>query len=147
MKTKRDNVALTSGAVGIGGTPAKVRTNAVVNSNIAGRTVQKAATDDLWTLAGTALAANQVCAFFLLLDAAGAATVSQSAIKPASTNAVGYQANAFEWPGEDALKVCVGAVLVNSGGSAFTPGTTSLAGGGVATYINVTDDLGVPIKY
>lgn len=145
MKTKRDNMALTSGALSIGGTSSKVRTNAVVNSNIAGRSYQKASTDDLFTLAGTALAANQVCAFFLYVDAAGTASVSQSAIKAASTNAVGYQANAFEWPGEDALKVCVGAVLVSSGGSAFTPGTTALTG--IAAYHNVTDDLGVGIKY
>lgn len=147
MKSRRDNCALTSGALSIGTTPARARTNAVVNFNIKGRTYQKASTDDLFILAGTALAIHQVCAFFFMLDAAGTMTIIQSAIKPAATNPVGYVAGAFEWPEDYDTRVCVGAVLVRSGAAIFTPGVTSLAGGGVATYVNVTDDLGVPIGY
>lgn len=147
MKTHRDNAATTSGGLSIATVPASARTNQPVNYTIAGRAYLKASTDNLFALAGAALAANQLCAFFLLLDAAGTATVSQSAVKAAATNPSGYVAGAFEWPEESPTKVCIGAVIVRSGASAFTPGTTSLAGAGVATYVNVIDDLGVAIGY
>lgn len=131
-------------AAAIGTTVQKVKTAAAVVMNIGGRAITKAATDDFWTLSGTALAINQVCAFFLFIDSAGAASIQQSAIANASTNA-SYSPGAFEWPETTATKACVGAVLVKSGAAIFTPGTTSLAG--VATYINVCDDYGVPIAY
>lgn len=146
MRGIRDNHSFGCASLGIGTTVQKVRTNDIVHFGIAGRAYKKAVTDDLFTLAGTALAANQKCAFFLYLDAAGAASIAQSAIV-SDTALAGYQKGAFEWPAELATKACIGAVVVASLGAVFTPGTTSLAGAGVATYVNVAGDLGVPITY
>lgn len=141
----RDNFSSNSASLGIATlTASRVRTNAVAQFNIDGRAFSKAVTDDNWTLAGTSLAANQICAFFLYHDAAGVATVEQSAIKAAATAAVGYEPGAFAWP-DPATRAVVGAVLVRSGGAAFVPGTTSLAG--VATYINMAFDYGESITY
>ena len=145
MKTRRDNYATTIGGLSIATVPASARTNQPVNYTIAGRGYLKASTDNLFTLAGTALAANQLCAFFCFLDGPGNATMTQSAIKAAATNAAGYLAGAFEWPEDFANRICTGAVLVRSGAAVFTPGVTSLVG--VATYVNVIGDLGVPIVY
>jgi uncharacterized membrane protein YebE (DUF533 family) len=142
--TTRDAYATSSGGIGIGTTTAKARSNAIINYAIDGTTTSKASTDDLWTLGGTALAANQACVFWLLLDAAGTSTVTQSAINTASTAASGYVAGAYGWP-QFAGKVVVGAILVKSGGSAFTPGTTALTS--VATYFNQAGDYGKPITF
>jgi hypothetical protein len=143
--SKRDNYSCGAANLGIGTTTSKVRTTTnVAQYVIDGRAYFKAATDDLFTLSGTALAANEVCAFFLYLDSAGTASVEQSAIAKASTAASGYVAGAFQWP-EPASKACIGAVLIKSGGSAFTPGTTALTS--VATYINMAFDYGKPIAY
>lgn len=144
MQTTRDSFALGTGGIGIGTTVQKPRTNQILHYEIDGRAFVKASTDDLWTLAGTALAANENCVFWLYLDSAGTATVSQSAIKKASTATSGYVAGMFEWP-QVANKCVVGAVLVKSGGSTFTPGTTSLAS--VATYVNPGADYGLGIAY
>jgi hypothetical protein len=141
--TSRDSYALNSGALAIGTTTTKAKTAAAINFVIAGRALTKAATDDLFTLTGTALAANQVCAFFLYLDASGTASIAQSAIKTASTVSTGI-ADAFEWPEPDA-KAVVGALLIKSAGSAFTPGTTALTS--VTTYINAGPEFGTPITY
>jgi hypothetical protein len=143
--TQRDAVCLSAANIGIGTTTSKVRTTTnVANYTIDGRTFFKAATDDLWTLAGTSLTTHQVCAFYLWLDAAGAATVTQSAIATAATAASGYVAGAFGWP-QAADKCLVGAVLIKSGAATFVPGTTALTG--VATYFNVAGDYGKPITY
>ena len=145
MLTKRDNYSLGAANLATGTATAKVRTTTNVSQFVInGRSYFKAATDDLWTLSGTALAANEVCAFFLYLDASGTASVAQSEIKRASTAASGYVAGAFEWPDPE-NKAVIGAVLIKSGGSAFTPGTTALTS--VATYINAAGDYGVPIAY
>ncbi len=141
----RDNVCLAAANHAIGTTTSKSRTTTnVCHYIIDGRAYFKAATDDLFTLSGTALAANEVCAFFLMLDSSGTASVEQSAIKKASTATSGYEAGAFAWP-DPASKAVVGALLIKSGGSAFTPGTTALTS--VTTYINVALDYGKPIAY
>ena len=141
----RDNFSAGAANLGIGTTTTKVRTTTnVAMYNIDGRAYFKAATDDLFTLAGTALTTHQVCAFFLYLNAAGTASIEQSAIATASTAASGYVAGAFAWPDPDA-KAVIGAVLIKSAAAVFTPGTTALTS--VATYINVAFDYGKPIAY
>lgn len=143
--TTRDNFSCAAANLAIGTTTSRVRTTTnVTQFVINGRAYFKAATDDQWTLAGTALAAHEVCAFFLYLNAAGTASIEQSEIKKASTAASGYVAGAFAWP-DPADKAVIGAVLIKSGGSAFTPGTTALTS--VATYINMAFDYGKPIEY
>lgn len=140
----RDNMSLGSAGLAIGFTTSKAKSVNALDYVINGRAYQKAATDDLFTLSGTALAANQVCAFFLLLDSSGTASVQQSSIAAASTAASGYQAGAFEWP-DVADKAVIGALLIKSGGSAFTPGTTALTG--VTTYINAAVNYSKAITY
>lgn len=142
--SKRDNVSLGSVALAIATVATQAKSVVAAQTVINGRAYYLAATDNQFTLAGTALAANQVCAFFLCLNAAGAASVIQSAIAAASTATSGYVAGAFEWP-DPADKAVVGAVLIKSGGAAFTPGVTALTG--VATYINAALDYGKAITY
>ena len=145
--TRRDNVCSQNGTLGIGLTPARARTNAVTTYVLNGRALNKASTDDLFLPAGASLAARQVCVFWCLLDAAGSASMTQSAIREASTSTsttARYVAGAFDWPEPDGRTV-IGAVFINSGAAAFVPGTTSLAG--VATYINAGTDYGLPINY
>ena len=85
--TTRDNFAMTSANLGITSNVAllRVRSNNITNVAIDGRAFALASTDDLWVLAGTALAVQQTCAFFLFLSITGVATVEQSAIVAAST--------------------------------------------------------------
>lgn len=145
--TKRDNACLQAAALAIGTTTSKVNTGAAVSFTVNGRTYAKAATADLFTLAGTSLAARQACAFFLLLDAAGTASVQQSAIVEASTSTsttARYLAGAWDWP--DPVDKCViGAVVITNGASAFVPGTTALTT--IGSYVNAGPDYGTPITY
>lgn len=145
--TRRDNVCSQNGTLAIGTTVAKARTTTAATYTINGRSINKALTDDLFTLSGNSLAARQVCVFWCLLDAAGVATMTQTAVREASTSTsltARYVAGAFDWPEPDGRTV-IGAVVVNSGAAAFVPGTTSLVG--VATYINAGPDYGLPINY
>lgn len=144
--SKRDNVCLQSAALATGTTAAKVKTVNAIGYTIGGRTYNKAATDDLFTLAGTALAAGQVCAIWLYLDSSGTASVSQSAIKSASTSTSTtsrYVAGAFDWP-NPTDKAVVGAVVITATG-AFTPGSTSTAT--QCVFVNAGPDYGTPITY
>lgn len=117
---------------------------------IEGRTFRKAAAaDNLAFSAGhTALAVLQMCAFFVWVDTAGAVTTTQSAIVPGTT-AAGYAKGAWEWPGELAGKVCIGAIVVETRSAAtFTPNSTDLGAANVIdTYHNVGLDYGKPITY
>jgi hypothetical protein len=145
--TKRDNVCLQNGALAIGTTAAKTKTVNAITYTVNGRVYNKAATDDLWTLSGTTSTARQVCVFWLWLDAAGTASVTQSAIKEASTSTsttARYVAGAFDWP-EVVDKCLVGALVVTNGVSSFVPGTTSQAT--VGAYVNAGPDYGGPITY
>ena len=141
----RDNFCLSAANHGIGTTTSKSRTTTnVCHYVINGLAYFKAATDDLFTLSGTALTTHQVCVFWLYLNSSGTASIEQSDIKTASTAASGYVAGAFQWP-DPVDKAVVGALLIKSAGSAFTPGTTALTS--VTTYINVALDYGKPIAY
>ena len=142
--TTRDNPCYSVAGLAIGTTTSKAKTANAVDYQIHGRAYRKAATDDLFTLSGTALATHQVCAFFLYLDSAGTASVEQSAIKTASTAGSGYFEGAFDWPAPVGKSV-IGALLIKSGGSTFTPGSTALTT--VTTYVNAANDYGVPIQY
>jgi hypothetical protein len=145
--TTRDNVCMSNGGLAIGSATAKAQTTNAITFTINGRTYNKAATDDLFTLAGTALAARQTCVFWLWLNASGTASVTQSAIKEASTSTsttARYVAGGFEWP-DVVDKCCVGALHIVNGASAFTPGTTALTT--ITTYVNAGPDYSAPITY
>lgn len=143
----RDNFCCGSAGLAIGSTNTQFSTARAVTVVINGRAYNVAADATQAFSAATALAAKQVCAFFILADASGVLTSQQSAIKPASDAAGDYTPGAFEWP-DVPDKAVVGAVKVASGASAFTPGTTALTGGTVTvTYIDAAFDYGKPIAY
>lgn len=154
MKTKRDNHSVGMAGLGIGTTTATMKTvnNSVIE--LAGRSLLKAATDNIAIAAMTKvpavplvnLAANQQCVVFVSQDASGNLAVEQSKIVPSSTGA-GYVKTAFEWPAETPLYACIGAILITTNASgAFTFGTTALgATNTTAVFYNTAGDYGVPI--
>ena len=148
MLTTRDNVCMSVAGLAIGTTTSKAKTVNRLDYTIGGRAYSKAATDDLFTLSGTALAVNEVCAFFLWLDSSGAASITQSAIKKNSTAASGYVEGAFEWPSSP-TKACVGMLKVSTAvAPTVTPGSTALSASNVTTtYVNALGDYGAPVTY
>lgn len=148
MHTKRDNYVLSSAALGEDDANAnQFEIFKAFDFVIAGRTYSKALTAALTFTAGhTALAANQMCAFFVLIDAAGTITTEQSTIVPAPA-ATGYVPGAWEWP-DPPTKAVVGAIVVRTGATTFTPNSTDLGAANVTdTYVNATTDYGQPITY
>lgn len=148
MNTRRDNMSLSCAGLLEGTNANTFKTTNPVDFQIGGRMFHKAATDNLPFSAGhTSLAAKQTCAFFVMLDTAGAVTTVQSAIA-ANSQAQGYIKGAWEWPGENA-KVCIGAIVVDAQNAAvFVPNTTDLGATDVVdTYANAGPDQGVPIVY
>jgi hypothetical protein len=156
MHTQRDNYSLGCAGLASGTGAGTVKTQNILHYALAGRTYVKAVTDNIALAVqtavpvnvNTALAASQVAVFFLFLDSAGAMSFKQSAIKN-NTTAAGYVPGAFEWPADDGLFTCIGAmkIAVNASG-VFTAGTTALNATGVTpTFYNVGDDYGVAIPY
>lgn len=148
----RDNFCLSAAGI-LEGTGANTfQIAALTHYGIGGRAYSKAITDNIAMAAFTgttfvALAANQVCALFIMINAAGTVTVLQSAVKTASTGA-GYVPGAFEWPGDLDLFACIGAILVRTGATTFTPAATDLSAASItATYHNVALDYSKPIAY
>lgn len=140
----RDNLCLAAAGVAEGTNANTFKTSNPISYTIAGRGYYKGATDNLAFSAGTALGASKVCAFFVLIDAAGTVTTEQSAIVTPSPN--GEVARALEIP-NPADKAVVGAVIVQTGSSgSFTPGSTDLSAAGVTdTFVNFCGDYGKPI--
>lgn len=158
MLTKRDTMSLGCAGMAVAGTPAlsAFKVTNILHYLIAGLAYIKAATDNIaWAifvatpaLAFTSLAASQQSVFFFFIDAAGAITVMQGKVVVGSTGA-SYVPGAFEWPGDDPTRACIGAVKVNCNASgAFVPGTTALnAANMTVTFYNAAFDYGVPIPY
>lgn len=146
--TTRDNFSAGAAGLVIGSTTTQFATTRAIPVVINGRAVNVAidATQPFST--ATALAARQVCAFFILADASGVLSSQQSSIVTASdTTTGGYAAGDWDWP-DVADKAVIGAVKVQAGSAVFTPGTTALTGGTVTvTYIDVAFDYGKPVTY
>lgn len=140
----RDNLCLSAAGVAEGTNANTFKTSNAISYTIAGRAYYKAATDNLAFSAGTALGASKVCAFFVLIDAAGTVTTEQSDI--VSPSPTGDVARALEIP-NPTDKAVVGAIIVQTGSSAaFTPASTDLSAAGVTdTYVNFAGDYGKPI--
>lgn len=100
-----------------------------VHYTIKGVFYHKADTDNIAFSAGhTSLAANQECVFGVFLDSSGNVTTRQGPIKT-----VGVNDKVLAWPpGTDDLAL-IGGIVVTTGATTFTPGSTDL---GAA---NVTD--------
>jgi len=111
----------------------KTTTN-VLFYTIKGVMYEKAAADNLTFSSGhTALAAYQQCIFGVLLDASGNVSTVQGPIKN-----VGNDAEVLAWPrSNDDDKVLIGGIVVETGNTTFTPGSTDLGAGSVTdTYID-----------
>lgn len=142
MQTYRDNFAATCAVVAEGTSANTFKTSQPVSFTINGFGYFKAATDNLTFSAGhTALAASQKCAFFILLDSAGAVTTQQGDIVTPSPT--GDQRKAAEIP-NPTDKVVIGALVVTTAAATtFTPNTTDLSAAGV-TFVayNFVSDYG-----
>jgi hypothetical protein len=153
MNTTRDNYALTAGGIAEGTNANTFKTTYAITAEIEGRAVYKAPTDNIAYAAFTgtsitALAARQTCAFFYMMNAAGAITAIQSSIKP-STLSASYQPGVWEWPDREGF-VCIGATVIRTDGTAtFTAGSTDLGASDVVdTHIDAVGSVtSRPIAY
>lgn len=151
--TKRDSFCLTGAGIAEGTNANTFKTTNAISAEVEGRAVVKAATDNIAFAAFTgttftSLAAKQTAAFFHMMNAAGAVTQLQAAVKP-SPAGTGYLAGAFEWPARDGY-ACIGATVVRTDNSAvFVPGTTDLGATDVVdTHYDATPGVyGKPITY
>lgn len=138
----RDNFCASVALVDEGTNANTIKTTNAVSYSINGIGYFKAATDNVAFSAGhTALAANQRCAFFICLDAAGNFTTIQGPIVTPSPT--GDQRRAAEWPNPSDRAV-IGAIMVTTGGAgSFTAGATDLSAAGVTfTRWNTCGDYG-----
>lgn len=121
----------TKSVVAIGGTASKVRNTATTVYSINGIMYTKASTDDLWTLAGTTVAASSTCYFLLCLDAAGDPVVVQ-----------GTSTGHGEIPKTNGIPTAcpIGELkVVTSAAGTFIPGTTLLSAAQVTdTYTDLS---------
>ncbi len=129
-----------SPAIGNGTTAGRLRTTASTTGRVAGVEVTKASTDDLWNLSGeTATTASQFRAYWLYINAAGAASFA------AGTNAASAAAALAALPSiaEDkcVLGVYVAGVSTNFANALAAQGTIyngipegAALPGGVFTY-------------
>jgi hypothetical protein len=149
--TSRDNFATTAAGLAEGTNANTFQIANITHYVIDGRAFRKAVTDNIAFAVATgtthvALAANQVCVFWILINAAGTVTALQSEIKTASTG-VGYEPGAFPVP-ERELVAVLGGILVQTGATTFTAGSTDLGAANVTdTYVDMALDYGRPIAY
>lgn len=141
----RDNFATTAAGCDEGTNANTIKTSNPCNYSLNGFGYLKAATDNLPFSAGhTALAANQRCAFFFCVDAAGNVTTLQSQIVTPSP--AGDQRAAAEIPNPSDKVVMGGLVVTTGAAGAFTPNTTDLSAAGVTyTKFNFCGDYGATI--
>lgn len=138
---------LSSGAVAIGTTTTKVQSTATITGVVNGTFISKSATDDLWTLSGTVVAASSWQKYLLLLDASGTATIREATQSTISASAVSY-ANISGLSAWAPLLTVLNAGTLIAGyltvatdaTHTFTPGTTALGAAGITTtYTNGID--------
>lgn len=153
--TTRDSYCVTAPGIAEGTNANTFKTTYATTAVVDGRTVYKAATDNIAFAAFTgtsltALAAKQTCAFFHMLKASdGAISQIQSAIVPSSAG-TSYAPGAWEWPAEREGYACIGATVIRTDGTAtFTAGSTDLGASDVVDthYDASTGVYGKPITY
>lgn len=145
--------ALTAAGCATGGTTTKAKTAATLTYTVAGTFYSKNATDDFWTLSGTAVAAASWQKYLLLIDTAGAASIQegmQSKVAAASvvwTNIAAYSKWAAFLTALGSTKAIAGVLTVATDAThTFTPGTTALDAAGItATFIDGIDQSILPL--
>jgi len=130
---EENNAALTACGSAQATTTTKVKTTNTLTYLIDGVFKSKTATDNFWTLTGTAVTAGGSGAtmhYALCIDGSGAASVIQGPTNQGSTT-VWTPAPANMMPND----LCVAAVLkiALTAGTTFTPGTTNVATAGGVT--------------
>ncbi len=142
----RDNVCLTSAGLAEGTNANTFQIARGFDAVINGRNIRKATTDNIAFAAFTgtsfaAQAAGTIAAYFFMMDAAGAVTVIQSAIRPRPGLAT-YEPGVWEWPDREGF-VCIGALTVRTNGTAtFTAGSTDLGATDVVdVFIGAVPDV------
>ncbi len=146
---------LTAAGVTIGTTVQKVKTANTLTFTINGQFYTMNATDDLWTLSGTVVAASSWQKYALLVDTTGASgpSIVEATQSEVSAAAVTWENVSKISPWSPYLtslgstKICVGVLTVATNSSTtFTPGTTSLAAAGITdTYIDGVDQSLLPL--
>lgn len=146
---------LSAAGVTIATTATKVKTANTLVFTINGVFYSMNATDNLWTLSGTVVAASSWQKYALLVDTTGASGPSivegtQSKVSAAAVTWVNLGYNTPWDPYLSAVgstKVVVGVLTVAIGSSgSFTPGTTALDDANVTdTYIDGVDQSLLPV--
>ena len=125
-----------SGAIAIATTTTAIKTAAAIYGIAGGILFTKAATDNLWTLAGT-VTNTKFNVFALFLDASGVATSAMGTEGAALIN--------VKFPPIPPKKVCAGYVIINPTGTGnFVGGTTPLGDATVvpnAVYVNTVSNF------
>lgn len=146
---------LTAAGVTIGGTASKVKTGSTLTFTINGVFYSMNATDDLWTLSGTVVAASSWQKYALCVDATGASgpsiveatqsTVSAAAVSWNNLGTITPWDPFFSIVGS--TKVIVGILTVATDAThTFDPGTTDLDAAGITdTYIDGIDQSLLPL--
>lgn len=135
-----------------GTTTSKVKTTATTQMMLGGTPKSLTATDDLWTLSGTTLAAAQVCRFQLCWDGTSATTVvsvRQSTIRTIGETFEGVVLStaalalaACRWPTTPPNGTgIVGVLDITNVTNPFVPGTTLLGAAGVTAAYRDGPDI------
>lgn len=131
-------VCLTKAGIAIGGTTSKARTNdpsgaGYVNFCIKGYMYSLQDADNNITLTGDAQTALYSNIYLVCINSSNTITVVQGTEVLTANVAAGIAP--LNWPTPTANTCPIGAIRVDAGASAFTPGTTALTGGTVTvTY-------------
>lgn len=147
------NRAYSSGAIAIGTTTTKVQSVATITATVNGLFVSKAATDDLWTLSGTVVAAASFQKYLLLLNASGTASIQEGTQSLIDAAHVTWDnvSKVSSWAPfltiANAGKFVAGYLTVATDAThTFTPGTTALGAAGITTtYFNGMEQSFLPL--
>lgn len=130
------NFNFTSGALAVAADVALFKTAATIAYTINGVLYTKVATDNIpWAPTPTNMDNNTVCAFVISVNAAGTVAVTQGTVKTGTTAPV--------IPAPPADSAVIGMIhIVNTSGSTYTPGSTSLNTSNVTeTFVNVAGGI------
>jgi len=137
-------LCLSKGGLGIAGTTSKARLTAPngagVDFAIGGKLYHVGEADNLVVLTGAVQTALYSKIYLVCIDSAN--TITVVAGTEVLTTAVAAGTTPLQWPTPTANTCAIGAIRVDAGAGAFTPGTTALTGGTVTvTYYDI---LAVP---
>jgi hypothetical protein len=128
--------AFAGAGLAVGTDTTKVKTGGEVQYSIAGQLYTKAATDNFYTLTGSALGLTTARKYRLEIDSTGTASI---VVGPTVAVASGTLNGEIPVPPRSDAKATLGILTV--GGQVFTPGTTDATASATITYVNGDPDL------